>query len=139
MGENLLQWFGHGWATHVDVVYGDVVLGALPKGGVKQRLKKDFQYKRTQTFELQTTQEIKDKFDQFILAQLGKPYDWRSIFSFVIPFRDWREDDSWFCSELIAAGLEQSGFLRKLDLNVTKITPQDLMLICEVAREYANT
>ncbi len=36
----------------------------------------------------------------FLYAQIGKPYDMTAVFGFMLN-RDWREDDSWFCSELI--------------------------------------
>ena len=45
----------------------------------------------------------------FATAQLGKKYDKTAIFGF--PFmRDWEETDTWYCSELVAASLEQGGF-----------------------------
>ncbi len=41
----------------------------------------------------------------FAHAQVGKPYDYTAIAGFLAR-RDWREDDSWFCSELQAAAFE---------------------------------
>lgn len=41
-------------------------------------------------------------------TQLGKPYDFTAIFGILID-RNWREDDSWFCSELVAWACEKAG------------------------------
>jgi uncharacterized protein YycO len=35
----------------------------------------------------------------WLIAQNGKKYDWTALLYFVFPFRDWQEDDAWFCSE----------------------------------------
>ena len=44
--------------------------------------------------------------------------------------RDWRETDSWFCSELIAAALVACGwFPTPLAADFAKITPRDMLLI----------
>lgn len=137
IGSKLIQWFGRGWASHVDAVIqqnGETILiGTLPFKGVHKRsLIKDV-YIKKQTIILSCTLEQEEKFNTFINAQVGKPYDWRSIISFVIPWRNWREDDSWFCSEIIAAGLEASGYLKyPLSISNSKITPQDLLMICSI-------
>ena len=46
----------------------------------------------------------------FLKAQIGKPYDKLAIFAFAVD-RDWR---SWFCDELVAAGLEHAEVVRRL-------------------------
>lgn len=45
----------------------------------------------------------------FLHQQLGKPYDWRSIVGWATSDRDWRDDSSWFCFELVAAAAEAGG------------------------------
>lgn len=40
-----------------------------------------------------------DKWKEFIKLQVGKKYDWRAIFNFVINW-DKSNPDKWFCSEL---------------------------------------
>lgn len=40
----------------------------------------------------------------FSEAQVGKPYDWGAVFGIVFR-RNWAEDDSWFCFELLEAAL----------------------------------
>ncbi len=66
-------------------------------------------------------------FYNFLRAQLGKPYDWKSIVGFVIN-RDWRETDSWFCSELVIAALETAGIV-KVATTANRITPNDAFLL----------
>lgn len=59
---------------------------------------------------------------RFLNAQMGKPYDWTALFGMVMQ-RDWQEDDSWFCSELVEATLAAGGRKRFRDA-VSRITPQ---------------
>jgi hypothetical protein len=63
--------------------------------------------------------------ETFLRAQLGKPYDWPAIFGFGLG-RNWRENDSWFCSEIQAAALEQAGICGCLPAPNNKITPMGL-------------
>lgn len=66
-------------------------------------------------------------FHAFLHSQLKKPYDSEAIWAFLFN-RDWRETDSWICSELQAAGLEQAGVSPRLYLAANKITPVSLAL-----------
>lgn len=43
-----------------------------------------------------------------IRGQIGKPYDWKGVLAFWFR-RNWRDDRAFFCSELIAWGLEVCG------------------------------
>jgi len=73
------------------------------------------------------TQEQADKIYKGAMSQLGKPYDYAGIFGFVTN-RDWQEDDSWFCSELIAWIFKEAGInLLRFD-NISRISPADLLL-----------
>lgn len=79
--------------------------------------------------EVPAPEEMRQKFYDFLLAQEGKPYDMTGILAFVLG-RDWQEEDSWFCSELIAAALSACGWLpNKLVVASNKITPPDLLLL----------
>lgn len=110
--------------THVDCVLPDGRLyGARMHGGVQARLPDYTKFKQTKILYLQTTREQENAFYSFLDAQLGKPYDWTAIFAFVVN-RDWREDDSWFCSELIIAALEFAKIIRKLSTSSNRVTPE---------------
>ena len=58
----------------------------------------------------------------YLLTQIGKPYDWTALFGMVLQ-RKWHEDDSWFCSELLEAAIRAGGKPRFRD-EVYRITPQ---------------
>jgi uncharacterized protein YycO len=58
----------------------------------------------------------------WLRAQVGKPYDISALFAVLNPWRDWQEDDKWFCSELIgrATGLFE---------DASRVSPQTLYLV----------
>lgn len=62
-------------------------------------------------------------FEEFIRSQIGKDYDMGWIFGFVA-HRDWQADDSWVCSELIAAALEYAGVTKFRKMR--RVTPRTL-------------
>lgn len=66
--------------------------------------------------------------EAFLLAQVGKPYDATAIAGVALN-RDWREPDSWMCSELAAAALEQSGWLSRLSTQDNHVSPRDLLMV----------
>lgn len=72
------------------------------------------------------------KWLEFLMSQLGKPYDYEAIWGFLLN-RDWREPDSWICSELQARALEVAGIVPCLYLACNKITPVALALAVSAA------
>ncbi len=66
----------------------------------------------------------------FEAQQEGKRYDQSAIFAFFTGrVRDWREDDSWFCSELQTAAPEFSGVFPTIYTPASKVTPACLATI----------
>ena len=59
---------------------------------------------RRVVFEVPATFAQELAWQAFLIAQVGKPYDGEAILAFAFG-RDWREPDSWICSELQAAAL----------------------------------
>lgn len=120
--------FERGWCSHVDVVRPDGLLGAR-LDGVKLRQPGYDSVVRVENITLAATAQQLADFNSFLDAQIGKPYDKTAIAAF--PFqRNWQETDSWFCSELVAAALEASGWWPKpLSESTNHITPRDLLLI----------
>ena len=119
------------WASHAEAVMPDgTLLGAHYDGGVQARPAGYDQaiMLRQQVAEIPCAEAMAQRFHGFLRAQLGKPYDVEAIGALVAR-RDWREPDSWFCSELIAAALETCGYLPPLAADVSKIMPRDLLLI----------
>lgn len=119
------------WASHVEAVLADGYLGAHADGGVQVR---PFDYDKGQFtkeafYTLPSIPQQDQAFEAFLRMQVGKPYDLEAIAGFVLD-HDWRENDSWFCSELQAAALETAGwFHRAIATEISRITPRDLLLI----------
>lgn len=62
-------------------------------------------------------------------AQRGKKYDKWAIAGFIFR-RDWREDDSWICSELGMYCLEVARIVPKLWIGANKIDPGMAAMAC---------
>lgn len=60
--------------------------------------------------------------------QIGKPYDWTALFGLLL-HRDWQEDDSWFCSELVAWAFAQGGDPLFRPEALHRVTPQHLWML----------
>lgn len=126
----LIDWLTGSKFSHVDYVTqdGGGLLGARPIGGVDIRPPGYHKFSATYIVELPLTLIEEVTFIDFLNSQLHKPYDWRALLSFFWK-REWQRADSWFCSELIAAGLVLSGFLPQNTFkSFVKVSPQDLLL-----------
>lgn len=124
-----IKWGTRSCWSHVDAVMEDgSLLGARIKGGVQIRKPDYAPFTATQKYCIKT--ELADKFYDALRSQVGKPYDWRAIISFALGDRDWRETDSWFCSELQIWAAEVAGFFdRKLLIEVDRLSPRDHLLL----------
>ena len=146
-GAKAIEWFGHGADySHVDTVmpdgrlYGarsDKVGGAPP--GVQYR-KSNYYYAKKELsmrITLDTTPEQDKAYYDFLLKQFNKPYDKMGILSFILG-RNWDDLDSWFCSELVTAGLVNCGyFTYPLAVTSNKVAPADLILMLSVRQKIA--
>ena len=128
--------FERGWPSHVDAVMDDgsllgarhdAVGGAPP--GVQRRPQGYVAFSRTLVVSLPVASPQMDgAWRDFLLAQIGKPYDTLAIAAFAVD-RDWHNPSAWFCSELQAAALEACGWFPKSLANAAnEITPRDLLL-----------
>lgn len=133
----VVRWFSHATVSHVDLALDDGGLfGAHFVGGVKRRPPDYAPWSRIVRVELMTPKA--ESVTAAALSQDGKPYDWRTILAFAFD-RDWRERDSWICSELIAWALEQGGFFaRPLILPTSRITPGDLLFLTAAMGEVVS-
>jgi len=129
------------WATHCEAVLPDGRrLGSwFHRGGVRI-LPPDYDdglFTRELFVTLKATDEQEKAFYDFLYAQVGKPYDWRSIVSFYIKFgRDWQADDSWFCDELMAAGTVTCGlFPKEMARETHRITVFGFFLLASMITE----
>jgi hypothetical protein len=131
----VVRYFQYGfWPSHVEAILPDGnLLGAtFLDGGVVIRKPGYDAGKVLQdgVIELDATPEQEALFYAFLHDQVGKPYDWTAIISYLFPWRDWQEDDSWECSELQSAALSHCGlFPPKMIVGWNRITLRDIMLI----------
>lgn len=139
-----IAWFSQGHFSHVDAILPDGnLLGARDDSvggqpsGVRIRPPGYAKFTKRVIMTVPTTQDQADKFYGFLQAQLGKPYDSEAIWAFVLN-RNWREDDSWICSELQSAAGEAAGALPRLYLAANKITPVACALAYSAAGGLAS-
>lgn len=114
--------------SHVALIDGDQIIESVVNGGVRQ-------YPLRQAIDHTADHcivELTARNPQAILdaarSQIGKPYDWTAILGLGL-HRDWQEDDSWFCSELVAWAAAEVGehWFRREALR--RVTPQHLWML----------
>ena len=130
----LIEWFSAGPFSHVayewDETYlldsrADVVAGVPP--GVQFRKIVSEPDPHT-IMELEVTLEQWNVFRDSLHRTLGRPYDKPGILGFATG-RNWREPDSWFCSEADADSLEVAKVFEPLFAPANKVTPVALALL----------
>lgn len=134
-----IAWFSQGHFSHVDAVLSDGSLlgarsdvirplqpdgsrGAPIPAGVQIRPPDYEKWKKQTRFSIPCTQTQYVFWESFLRAQLTKSYDKMAILAFVTD-RNWRESDTWICSELQSAALEAANIVPQLYLAANKITP----------------
>jgi hypothetical protein len=125
----VIAWFSQGHFSHVDAILpngkllgarNDSVGGQPP--GVRMRPPRYTKFSRRVVMTVPSSEAQALKFYEFLGEQVGKPYDTQAIWAFAFN-RNWRETDSWICSELVSAAGEASGIFPALYLAANKITP----------------
>lgn len=125
----LIAWFGAGHFSHVDAVLPDgQLLGARSDAaggkppGVHARPAGYHRFARRTVMQVPATEQQTARFYEYLQQQLGKPYDHKAIWGFILD-RNWRDERAWICSELQAVAGEVSGILPQLFTAASKITP----------------
>jgi uncharacterized protein YycO len=103
---------------HVEIVYRGRYFGALPTGVDYRTFADAGEYWYEDFARVRTS----DKALQEILSQKGKPYDFCAVSGLPLN-RNWDNPEAWFCSELIAAGLNRDGWGIP---HTGRVTPQNL-------------
>ena len=120
----LIRMFTWSRYSHVVFVEDDetIIDSTFMHCGVQRRLLADVysEYTTIEVIDIPLPDE-KAALD-FARAQLGKPYDKTAILGFVFR-RNWADDDSWFCNELIEAIAEAGGRTR-FRAALSRITPE---------------
>ena len=135
-----IAWFSSGSFSHVDAVMPDgTLLGARSDAvgghppGVWARPANYEKFRQKVVMEIPCGAFQEGRYYDFLKSQVGKPYDKAAIWAFALG-RNWREQDSWICSELQAAAAEYAGIVPKLYLPSNKITPVAYALVCSAIK-----
>ncbi len=130
-----IAWFSAGHFSHVDIVLPDNrLLGArsdAPGGtrsGVQIRPPFYEKWDERVVMSMETSLAQERSFYDFLMPQVGKPYDSTAIWGFVAG-RDWRSDDAWYCSELGTAAIEVAAICPLLYTPRNKVTPAGLATV----------
>ena len=140
---------GGGWASHAETLTPDgKLLGSVAPDGVQARAR-DYdkgQFARELFVTLRprssfcasasTPEKMAEVFYEFAHSQIGRPYDFEAIAGIALE-QDWHDDSKWFCSELMAAGLERCGYFPRLYVPSWHVSPRDLLLAIS-GREYVE-
>lgn len=142
-----ISWFGgEGQFSHIDSILSNgTLLGARsdiitpPKGepipaGVQIRPPFYETWRKRQIFTFQCGQPQANKWEKFLRAQLYAKYDKSLIFGFAIgDTRDWRETDTWICSELAIRALEIAEIIPQLYVPARSISPNAAVIAITAA------
>ena len=129
LSSDVIAWFSQGHFSHVDFVMPDgSLLGARDDSvggqqpGVRIRPPGYVKFALRVVMTIPCSEDQATKYCAFLKDQVGKPYDTEAIWAFAFN-RNWRETDSWICSELQSAAGEAAGIFPQLYLAANKITP----------------
>lgn len=112
--------------SHVDIILPDgSLLGATATLGVAIR---ENDISKMTKIEKYIVQDVDSSaIISTALEQVGKPYDWKGVLNFITRSRDWEDDSSWFCSELVAYAFKNNG-TPLLNAPNYRTTPRDLLM-----------
>ena len=119
----IVRFFTRSEYSHVDYIFDTgEAYSSLPHTGVNYNTDSN-------DVEVMCEVEVESKklVENFLLSQQGKPYDLTAIFGFIFS-RDWQEKDQWFCSELIAAAIQNGSSKPLYNTRLNRITPRDLFI-----------
>lgn len=134
--DRLIRWYSRSPYTHAEFCWPldnptpPKYLGAQTKGGVAIR-PSDYLEQPFDTFAVEVTLTQATAVRAFLLAQVGKPYDFRAIAGMVFQGLDrGKSDRAWFCSELLFHAFAQAGkYLLHLPISQSdRVTPRDVAL-----------
>jgi uncharacterized protein YycO len=123
----IVRWGTLSAFAHVGFKLDDgLVLDATPTYGVAIREAKDDE--TTEYFRVLAPRRHMDEAVTIALQQVGRPYDWSAIYGAVFR-RDWCDDSSYFCAELVEFAFSKAHYpLVRDGHRYNRITPRDLLL-----------
>lgn len=117
-----IRLFGKGNLVHVELVFSDnKCFSSSPANGTCFRevdLNDDW---ILVPLNVSKTKEIRIK--NFCKKEVGCPYDWNGIFSFVFTNIQ-PSDEKWFCTEIVITAMQKAELLK--EMTPYRVTPQSL-------------
>lgn len=115
--------------SHVGVITptGTVIDAHFPR--VREVSQRKFKSTARKTAVVEFDHPDPDALFVWLRSQIGKPYDWRALFGFMLRREEWNRPRAWFCSELVAGGFQATGGALFRSTRVGRITPEDLWKI----------
>jgi uncharacterized protein YycO len=105
----LIRWQTRGRYDHASIVVDGVLYEALQGRGVVQS-RAVLDCRRHDRFHTWVDEERLAELQNFLTAQVGKPYDWTMVLRFISRRQESRKSKGkWFCSELVFAALNKGG------------------------------
>lgn len=123
--------------SHAGIIDGDDVIESTMTNGVIRRSLESFKGVASKWCIAEMKVADAEKFMAFSKEQIGKDYDFSAIFGILL-HRDWQEDDSWFCFELIAAAAVESGYFAYHPEAISRITGNDLFDLTDITPLETN-
>ena len=107
---------------------GNWVIESYPGAGVRKRCLTDKDKAEIDLFDVQgMTPDMWQTAVQFCESQLQKKYDWWSVLRFVSK-RSARENDRWFCSELVHKAIAVAGIRLLERISSAEVSPAHLAI-----------
>ena len=127
----LIRWRTWSEYSHAAWVFPDGSVIEAWKGGVTHApsiLAGHVPDTEVHLFTLDLTADQRWAIQDFLIAQIGKPYDYTAILGLGLR-RDWQEEDAWFCSELVAWAFQHAGEPLFRAECLRRVTPQHLWML----------
>lgn len=127
----LIRWQTRSSYSHVAAIMQDgSVIEAWHKGGVRHVHSLDFLHTPgtlVHIFEVNIPDHFQVDYFDFLMLQVGKKYDFRSVFRFITRKRG-MSDGKWFCSELVFEALQYANIVPLRRIQSQDVSPQLLSL-----------
>ncbi len=78
-------------------------------------------------WEVTTTENQKQEIEDYLRAQVGKPYDFIGLFGFPFRRKDIQNPDKFFCSELVFTALKKAGIELLQATDPSEVSPRLLL------------
>lgn len=118
--------------SHVQIIIGEdekgsIVVSADGEGVTCRNVREgELIHHAILTFPEMTEEQRKNVVD-FCFSQIGKPYDFVGLGSFLL-YKEMQNDDRWFCSELAYVAYKQAGIRLIRRVKQDFVSPRDLYI-----------